>query len=64
MRGLDSGFVCGAIIAAFFVHGKNDHVGSIETALHAASRVRGKHIVATLNEVLQRGIFHVRKKLR
>ena len=47
-----------------FVHGKNDHVGGIETALHAASCVWGKHIAATLNEVLQRGIFHVRKKFR
>lgn len=46
-----------------FVHGKNDHVGGIETALHAASRVRGKHIAATLNEVLQRGISYARGKL-
>lgn len=47
-----------------FVHGKNDHVGGVETALHAVSRVRGKHIFATLNEVLQCDISYARGKLR
>ena len=47
-----------------FVHGKNDHVGGVETALHAVSHVRGKHIAATLNEVLQCDISYARGKLR
>lgn len=64
VRGLGGGFVCGAIIAALPAYEGNDHVGGVETALHAASRVRGKHIFATLNEVLQCDISYARGKLR
>ena len=64
VRGLGGGFVCGAIIAALPAYEGNDHVGGVETTLHAVSRVRGKHIAATLNEVLQCGISYARGKLR